>query len=143
MLSKIVFGADISKIQYRSKEFLEAFGIDVLNGSEVRDINTTSSTVTINGGEIVNYDKLLIATGGSPRRIPVEGANAENVHTLRDYADLSGIKASCSASKKLVIIGASFIGLETAASIKDTLKDKIDVTVVDTSAVPYERVLGS
>lgn len=73
----------------------------------------------------------------------MEGANAKNVHTLRDYADLAGIKASCNASKNLVVIGASFIGLETAASIKDALKENINVTVVDTSAVPYERVLGN
>jgi apoptosis-inducing factor 3 len=46
-------------------------------------------------------------------------------------------------SKKLVVIGASFIGLETAASIKDFLKDKIDVTVVDVNSVPYANVLGT
>lgn len=84
----------------------------------------------------------MIATGGSARRIPVEGANAKNVHTLRDFSDVNALKNSCTNSKKLVVIGASFIGLETAASIKDFLKDKVDVTVVDVSKVPYERVLG-
>jgi apoptosis-inducing factor 3 len=61
---------------------------------------------------------------------------------LRDFSDVNGIKNSCTNSKKLVIIGASFIGLETASSVKDFLKDKIDVTVVDVASVPYERVLG-
>lgn len=51
--------------------------------------------------------------------------------TLRDFKDIANLKASVEKSKKLVVIGASFIGLETAASIKDFLKDKIDVTVID------------
>lgn len=63
--------------------------------------------------------------------------------TLRDFKDIANLKASVENSKKLVVIGASFIGLETAASIKDFLKDKIDVTVVDSASVPYERVLGA
>ena len=63
--------------------------------------------------------------------------------TLRDFKDIANLKTSVENSKKLVVIGASFIGLETAASIKDFLKDKIDVTVVDSASVPYERVLGT
>lgn len=66
-------------------------------------------------------------------KIPVEGANSSNVFTLRDFKDIANLKASVEKSKKLVVIGASFIGLETAASIKDFLKDKIDVTVVDSA----------
>ena len=74
--------------------------------------------------------------------MPVEGANAKNVHTLREFSDVNKLKESCLNSKKLVVIGASFIGIETAASIKDFLKDKIDVTVIDRNSVPYSKVLG-
>ena len=55
---------------------------------------------------------------------------------------MQDLKTTLLDAKKLVIIGASFVGLETASSVKDFLKDKIEVTVIDTAKVPYERVLG-
>jgi len=55
---------------------------------------------------------------------------------------MEDLKTTLLDAKKLVIIGASFVGLETASSVKDFLKDKIEVTVIDTAKVPYERVLG-
>lgn len=92
--------------------------------------------------EIVPYDKLLIATGSSAKRIPIEGADSKNVYTLRNYNDLEDLKSTLQDAKKLVIIGASFVGLETASSVKDYLKDKIDVTIIDIAKVPYERIFG-
>lgn len=142
ILSKMLFMADAKKLAYRSKEFLDSYGIEIINSVEVKEVDPARTLIQTNTNKEIHYDKLLIATGGAPRRIPVAGADAKNVHTLRDFSDVNGLKASCTNSKKLVVIGASFIGLETAASIKDFLKDKVDVTVIDTSAVPYERVLG-
>lgn len=62
--------------------------------------------------------------------------------TLREYPDLEKLREKAKDSSKLVVIGASFIGLEAAASLKDALKDKLDVVVCDATEVPYERVLG-
>jgi len=114
----------------------------VINSTEVSDIDPSTNSVKTSTNQVVPYDKLLIATGSSAKRIPIEGANSKNVYTLRNFSDIDSLKTSLQGAKKLVIIGASFIGLETASSVKDFLKDKIDVTVVDVTKVPYERVLG-
>lgn len=119
ILSKMLFMADANKLKYRSKEFLDSYGIKILTSVEVKEIDTQRSFVQTTGEQHIHYDKLLIATGGSARRPPIEGATARNVHTLRDFSDVKGLKENCLSSKKLVVIGASFIGLETAASIKD------------------------
>ncbi|EAS02251.1 pyridine nucleotide-disulfide oxidoreductase (macronuclear) [Tetrahymena thermophila SB210] len=143
ILSKALFFADINKLQYRSKEFLESYGIEVVNEVEVTEIDTERHFVQTKNQDHIHFDKLLLATGGSPNRIPVEGVNSKNVFTLREFSDLESLKNNFQSSKKVVVIGASFIGLETAASVKDFLKDKVDITVVDQSKVPYQRVLGS
>jgi NADPH-dependent 2,4-dienoyl-CoA reductase/sulfur reductase-like enzyme len=70
------------------------------------------------------------------------GINLKNVFTLREYTDLEKLREKAKDSSKLVVIGASFIGLEAAASLKSVLKDKLDVVVCDNTLVPYERVMG-
>lgn len=87
--------ADAKKLQYRSQEFLDTYGIDVVTSVEVKEIDTHRSFVQTKNEKHIHYDKLLIATGGAPRRIPVEGANAKNVHTLRDFADVNALKENC------------------------------------------------
>ena len=67
----------------------------------------------------------------------------KNVFTVREYEGLQKLRESLKDAKKLVVIGASFIGLESAASIKGELKDKLDVVVCESAKTPYERVLGT
>ena len=88
------------------------------------------------GGRDLPFDALLIATGAEPVRLPLPGADLPHVHTLRTLADSRAIAA---ASGPVVIIGASFIGLEAAASLKVR---GLDVTVVGPETVPLARVLG-
>jgi NADPH-dependent 2,4-dienoyl-CoA reductase/sulfur reductase-like enzyme len=81
----------------------------------------------------------LLATGAEPIRLPIEGADLPHVHTLRTLADSRAIAGAASSGTPVVIIGASFIGLEVAASLRAR---GADVTVVGPEAVPLARVLG-
>lgn len=89
------------------------------------------------------YDKLLIATGGRATRPKVEGADLQNIYTLRTIEDAQKIREAAKKASNIVVVGASFIGMEIASTLKKELKDKAKITVISSSGAPYERVLGS
>jgi NADPH-dependent 2,4-dienoyl-CoA reductase/sulfur reductase-like enzyme/nitrite reductase/ring-hydroxylating ferredoxin subunit len=123
----------------RSAGFYEAHAIDVRLNSRVVRIDTLSRSVELENGECLRYGALLLATGAEPVRLDIPGADGAHVHYLRTLEDSRGLSASAQASRAAVIIGASFIGLEVASSLRTR---GIDVHVVGPEAVPMERVLG-
>jgi NADPH-dependent 2,4-dienoyl-CoA reductase/sulfur reductase-like enzyme len=107
--------------------------------TDVASINANTRNITINGGETISYDRLLLATGAEPVRLPIPGADQPHVHVLRTLADCRAIIASAKGARRAVVIGASFIGLEAAAALRSR---DIEVYVVGLEARPMERVLG-
>ncbi|MET8947004.1 FAD/NAD(P)-binding oxidoreductase [Streptomyces sp. NPDC004542] len=94
--------------------------------------------VLLDDGSTVRYDRLVIATGASPRQLP--GTDLEGVHTLRTIDDALAIREAFAHSKRVVVVGAGFIGSEVASSARSY---GLDVTVVEALPAPLARVVGA
>ena len=124
----------------RPDDFYREADIDLRLGVEVTSIDTKAKQVLLAGGESIPYDRLLLATGAEPVKLPIPGADQPHVHLLRSLADSRAIIASAKDARRAVVIGASFIGLEVAASLRAR---EIEVHVVGLEQRPMERVLGA
>jgi NADPH-dependent 2,4-dienoyl-CoA reductase/sulfur reductase-like enzyme/nitrite reductase/ring-hydroxylating ferredoxin subunit len=120
-------------------DFYADQGIDLRLKTEVGSIDPRARNVVLSGGVTIAYDRLLLATGAEPVRLPIPGIDRPHVHLLRSLNDCRAIIASTDGAKRAVVIGASFIGLEVAASLR--ARD-IEVHVVGLEQRPMERVLG-
>lgn len=122
----------------RTTAALEAIGVDVV-ADPAASLDPAERTVTTRSGRELSYDAVLLATGAEPIRLPIEGANLPHVHTLRTLADSKAIASAVTENLPVVVIGASFIGLEAAAALRSR---GAAVTVVGPEPVPLARVLG-
>lgn len=123
----------------RSSEFYERRKINLKLNAHVTAIDTAGRSVHLADGTRHDYDALLLATGADPVQLDLPGVELPHVHYLRTQADSEAIVAKTMTSKRAVVIGASFIGLEVAASLRTR---GIDVEVVGTEAVLMTKVLG-
>ncbi|MEP7284177.1 MAG: FAD-dependent oxidoreductase, partial [Chloroflexota bacterium] len=114
--------------------------IDLQLNTTVTGVDPKAHHVMLENGGTLGYDVLLLATGGVPRQLDVPGKDLANVFLLRKLADADQIIEAGGASKQVVIIGASFIAMEAAASLASGRG--LTVTIVGIEAVPFERVLG-
>jgi 3-phenylpropionate/trans-cinnamate dioxygenase ferredoxin reductase component len=113
--------------------------VELSMGSAVTSLDPASRTVTTASGERLSYDKLLLATGSKPRRLDVPGADLDGVYYLRNVEDSERIKIEFARAKRVVIIGAGWIGLETAAAARAA---GLDVTLLVSGDLPLQHVLG-
>jgi NADPH-dependent 2,4-dienoyl-CoA reductase/sulfur reductase-like enzyme/nitrite reductase/ring-hydroxylating ferredoxin subunit len=123
----------------RPDSFYADAAIDLRLKTEVSSIDTRARNVILADGKAIPYDRLLLATGAEPVRLPIPGADQPQVHLLRSLDDCRAIIASADGARRAVVIGASFIGLEVAASLRVR---NIEVHVVGLEQRPMERVLG-
>jgi 3-phenylpropionate/trans-cinnamate dioxygenase ferredoxin reductase component len=113
--------------------------IDLRLGVAATGIDRAAHAVTLADGSRVGYAKLLLATGSSPRRLPVPGADLDRVLYLRRIEDSDRIKATFQTASRVAVIGAGWIGLETAAAARAY---GVDVTVLQRAELPLLRVFG-
>jgi NADPH-dependent 2,4-dienoyl-CoA reductase/sulfur reductase-like enzyme/nitrite reductase/ring-hydroxylating ferredoxin subunit len=127
-------------IPLRSEDFYKEHGIDLRLQARVVAVDANARQVQLDDGTRYGYDALILATGAEPVRLPMPGADRPHVHYLRTLADSRAIIAAAAKARRAVVIGASFIGLEVAASLR--ARD-IEVHVVAPEAVPMERIMGA
>jgi 3-phenylpropionate/trans-cinnamate dioxygenase ferredoxin reductase subunit len=115
-------------------------GVQLRLGVPVAGIDRAAHEVALADGTRIGYARLLLATGSSPRRLPVPGADADGVFYLRRVGDSDQIKAAFQAASRIAVIGAGWIGLETAAAARAA---GVEVTILETAELPLLRVLGA
>jgi 3-phenylpropionate/trans-cinnamate dioxygenase ferredoxin reductase component len=113
--------------------------VELRLGTTATSVDPASRTVATDTGAQMHYDKLLIATGSKPRRLGVPGADLDGVYYLRYVEDCERIKIEFARAKRVVIIGAGWIGLETAAAARAA---GLDVTLLISGDMPLQHVLG-
>ncbi len=122
----------------RGEGFYKENEIDILFNTKVEEVNISAKKIICNDKEI-SYDKILLATGGMPRKLNIPGSDLKNIFYLRSFDDSDKIIGACRNASKAVVIGASFIGMEVAHSLHER---KLSVTVVAPEKVPFENIFG-
>ncbi|MGI8665046.1 MAG: NAD(P)/FAD-dependent oxidoreductase [Jatrophihabitans sp.] len=113
--------------------------VELRLGQEVTRLDRAGHRVELADGSVLDYHKLLLATGASPRTLDVPGATADGVHYLRTIDDSEALRELLGGLGRLVVIGAGWIGLEVAAAARQA---GVEVSVVETADLPLLRVLG-
>jgi 3-phenylpropionate/trans-cinnamate dioxygenase ferredoxin reductase subunit len=131
--------AGLDKVHVHEADFYAEHAIELRTGTPVTAVDTEARTVTLAGGEDLAWDRLLLATGAEPRRLPVPGAALDGVLYLRTLADSEHLRAALGAGGRLVVVGAGWIGSEAAASARAL---GMEVTLLERLSVPLENVLG-
>lgn len=127
----------IERVYLRPEKFYADKNVTVKVNTTVTAIDTGAKTVTTDGGETIAYDKLLLATGGRPRQLPIPGTDLEGVHYLRTIADVDRIRSQFAEGKTLVIVGGGYIGLEVASV---AVKYGLEVHVLEMEERILQRV---
>jgi 3-phenylpropionate/trans-cinnamate dioxygenase ferredoxin reductase subunit len=140
----------LSKTYLRSEEDLDGWyvrpdgwyqqhDVDLITKARVTGIDTSARSLVLDSGRELDYQKLLLATGGRNRRLEVPGSELPGIHYLRTIAECDAIKAEVALDRRAVIVGMGFIGCEVAASLTQL---GVKVTAVLPGKIPLARVLG-
>lgn len=134
----LVGDQDFASALVQPLEWYDAHDVDLRLGTRVAGVDSAARTVTA-GGAVQGYDRLLLATGARPRRLPMADDSGAPIAYLRSVEDSDLIKSRLHVGRRLVIIGGGWIGLEVAAVAR---RAGADVTVLEAMNLPLVRVLG-
>ena len=130
----------LADAQVHTREWYDDNAVDLRLATTVTAVRPGAHEIELAGGETIGYGALLLATGSTPRRLPVPGADAAAVLTLRRVEDSDVIRETFGADRRLAIIGGGWIGLEVAATAR---KAGTEVTIIEATAAPLLPVLGA
>jgi 3-phenylpropionate/trans-cinnamate dioxygenase ferredoxin reductase subunit len=131
---------DRETVYVHPEEFYAEHDIELRLGRSAVSLNAAESELTLDDGERLRYDRLLLATGAEPRRLSIPGGDLDGVLYLRSVTDSDALRGRLDRGGAVVVIGAGWIGAEVAASARQR---GLEVTVIDPLTVPLERVLGT
>ena len=140
-LSKKFLAGEVSaeRLHLKPASFYEDANIEQHLDTTITAIDRDEKCLRVADGEDVAYDKLVLALGSRVRQLPVEGTGLKRVHYLRSIADVEGIRKHMESGRRLVIIGAGYIGLEVAAVAQQA---GLDVTVIEMADRVMSRVVS-
>jgi apoptosis-inducing factor 3 len=127
-------------VPLRAADWYRDNAIELRLDTEVSKLDPRAGEIELADGKRMRYDRLLLATGAEPVRLAIPGGDLPHVHVLRTLKDCRAIIAAAQRARRVVVIGASFIGLEAAAALRTR---KLDVHVVAPEKRPLERVFGA
>jgi 3-phenylpropionate/trans-cinnamate dioxygenase ferredoxin reductase subunit len=137
-LSKELLGTGSGDPSFRPASWYAEQAVELLLGRRAAALDVSRRRVSLEDGEALGYDELLIATGSRPRRLPML-AGRPNVHVLRTLADAHGLRTALAPGARLAIVGAGFVGQEVAATARGL---GVEVTLIEAAPVPLAHVLG-
>ena len=129
----------LAEARVHDEPFYDAHDVEIVTGRAATALDTAAREVGLADGTTIAYDRLLIATGAVPRRLPVDGADRDGVHVLRTVADADALRAVIERKGRIAVIGAGWIGSEVAATARS---EGAEVTLIDHADVPLQHVLG-
>ena len=132
-------GMPFEKTLLRPLEFYRERNIEMRLGTTVTRVEPEKRILVLPGGERLEFDQLLIATGGRNRRFPIPGLDLPGVHDLRTVADADRIREAIAGGGRAVVVGMGFIGAEVAASMRQS---GLEVVAVEPFKTPLYRALG-
>ncbi len=141
-LSKALM-TDPAKLALRTEDWYAGAGIDIVEDT-VTSVDFEGKTISTESGKSVPYTKLILASGGTPKRLPLPGfkeGELENIFVLRNVFDVQKIMGAVGEKKgkKIVVVGSSFIGMEAG----NALAKENDVSIVGMEGTPLERIMGA
>jgi len=137
------FDKTAEELRLRPPDFYEKWDIEVMHNATVTKLDAKGQKVHYKAEgskeQVLAYDRVLVASGGLPRKLFCPGATLTGVHTLRTPSDAAEIAKTAKKGQRMIVVGGSFIGMEIASSLR---KKGCEVSVVAMETVPFERVLG-
>jgi len=140
-LSKKYLAGELERdrLWLRSAHFYQQHRVEMRFGVRVTAIDRAAHRLRLGDGGELGYDSLLLCVGSRPRRLEVPGHELAGIHLLRTIADVDGIRADLAGARRVVVVGAGYIGLEAAACARHL---GLDVTVLETEDRPLARVVA-
>ncbi|MEV8546864.1 FAD-dependent oxidoreductase [Streptomyces sp. NPDC051572] len=139
-LSKQILSGEwaLDRLPLRSKHDIDALDLDLRLGGAALGVDVQDRIVALHDGDTIGYDALVVATGVRPRRLP-GSEGVRGVHVLRTLEDATALKERLAPGRRLVVVGAGFIGAEAAAVARGL---GIEVTMLEPAPVPLAHALG-